>query len=267
MKWLKDDELVPALKKIQYHDVHGWTMKRTEQRYLFLALSVDMCQGLEVQYEEIHNAIFSKIGNGKHNFSSEELSLLNKQSELGIKIEAMLRAIYEHAAIYIGILCAESQRDENTFDSSLKKLSKKNPSFIGEVDTEAVNSGWEIAEYRNKLVAHHDKKRWYGFRSGKGGCRLHPLEPMSEDANAPEPLDVANLWLKYKDVTTNPHENNYREQLSHLFSSVPVIVEDSFNPDRGKVDLLVETYGVVSLNSTEILQKARSFTLGLAEVL
>lgn len=272
MTRLTDREAGEALAKIQFHEVRESSIQRAEKAYLNFLIILDIGQEEESRYLQLDNLLWQKISmqNGSQHFDSDspELQLANQLDHRRLRLEALVRAIYEAASVVVGILCAELLRNAAIFDSSLKKLARGNPELLGKIDESVVVQAWSVTEYRNKLIAHHDFCRSYGFKSSQDGCRMCPRGPgFFPRLTADHVADTERLWGIYAKSTTKPDEVNIHEKRSLLFHTIPVIRHGSFNQDRREIDALVEKYGIDSATLPEIGNAIRSFTLAMASVL
>ena len=272
MTWLKDEEVGTALEKLQFHEVLGSSIQRIENSYLNFVVLLGLGREEELRYlqlDEFHWRELGPSGDEPQHFSGDapELRRANQLTFLRLRMEALIRAIYEAASVAVGIAAAESQKNVSLFDWSLKRFAHENPAMLERVDGQAVLGAWAIIEYRNKLIAHHDFCRTYSFASGRNGCRMVPAGPgIFPDLTNEHHTEQARLWGLYGPNSAKPEEINIHNQRKLLFHRVPVVSGGRFNPDRSAIDQLVEQYGTESATLSEIGDAVRSFVLGLAAI-
>lgn len=272
MTWLKDEEVGAALDKLQFHQVQGSSIQRAEKAYVNFVVLLGIGREEELRYSQLHEFHWQGIvraGDEPQHFSGDapELQRANQLTFLRLRLETLIRAIYEAASVAVGIVAAESQKDSALFDWSLKRFAQEQPAMLEGVDAQAVLGAWAVLEYRNKLIAHHDFCRTYSFTSGPNGCRMVPAGPGVFPNLTPEhATEQARLWVSYGPTSSKPEEVNIHNQRKLLFHTVPVVSAGKVNPDRKAIDLLVEQYGTESATLSEIGNSVRSFVLGLAAI-
>ena len=272
MTRLKDQEVGDALEKIQFYQLQGSSIQRAEKAYLNFLMILGIGQEEELRYSQLHQIHWQELEalDGPQYFGGDDpqMQRVNQMEFLRLRLESLMRAIYEAASVVVGIVSAEALRDSAVFDSSLKKLARENPGLLAQVDASAVLGAWSVTEYRNKLIAHHDFCRSYAFKSGSGGCRMWPMGPEVFREVTPEHLaETDRLWNLYAAGTAKPDEINIHQKRSLLFHSVPVIHNGAINPDRREIDILVERYGIDSATLPEIGNAMRAFVLAMADAL
>jgi hypothetical protein len=269
---LKDPKAGDALDKIQFHQLRGSSIQRAEKAYLNFLMILGIGQEEELRYSQLHEIHRQEIEtlDGPQHFHGDDpqMQRANQLEFLRLRLESLMRAVYEAASVLVGIVSAEALRDATVFDSSLKKLARENPGLLAQVDASAALGAWSVTEYRNKLIAHHDFCRSYAFKSGRGGCRMCPMGPGIFPELTPAHLaETERLWNLYGAGTSKPNEINIHQKRSLLFHSVPVIQNGAVNPDRREIDTLVERYGIDSATLQEIAEAMRAFVLAMAEAL
>jgi hypothetical protein len=269
---LNDQEVGGALEKIQFHQLQGSSIQRAEKAYLNFLMIHGIGQEEELRYSQLHEIHWQEIEglDGPQHFDDNDplMQRVNQVEILRLRLESLIRAIYEAASVVVGIVSAEAQRDPAVFDSSLKKFARSNPALLAQVDTSAVLAAWSVTEYRNKLISHHDFCRSYAFKSGGVGCRMCPTGPGVFSVVTHDHLaDTDRLWNLYSAGTTKANEQNIHERRRLLFHAVPVIQNGVFNPDRRGIDTLVERYGIDSATLPEISDAVRTFVLAMAGAL
>lgn len=272
MTRLKDQEVGAALEKIQFHQLRGSSIQRAEKTYLNFLMILGIGQEEELRYSQLDQIHWQELEahDGPQNFGGDDpqMQRVNRLEFLRLRLESLMRAIYEAASVVVGIVSAEALRDVEVFDSSLKKLARDNPGLLAQVDASAVLRAWSVTEYRNKLISHHDFCRSYAFKSGRGGCRMCPMGPGVFPELTPDHLaETDRLWNLYGAGTAKPDEINIHQKRSLLFHSVPVIQNGAVSPDRRQIDTLVEMYGIDSATLPEIADAMRAFVLAMADAL
>lgn len=272
MTRLADQEVGDALAKIQFHQLRGSSIQRAEKAYLNFLMILGIGQEEELRYSQLNQIHWQELEalDGPQQFGGDDpqMQRVNQLEFLRLRLESLMRAVYEAASVVVGIVSAEAIRNAAVFDSSLKKLARENPGLLAQVDASALLGGWSVTEYRNKLIAHHDFCRSYAFKSGRDGCRMCPMGPgVFPDVTPDHLADTDRLWNHYAATTGKPDEINIHERRSLLFHSVSVIQNGAINPDRREIDTLVERYGIDSATLPEIRDAMRAFVLAMADAL
>ena len=272
MSWLKDKAVGDALDSLQFHKIRGSSIQRAEKVYLNFLIILGIGREEELRYSQFHKIHWQEMeaqkGPKHYRGDAPDLQRINQIEFLRLRLESLMRAIYEAASVVVDIVSAEAQKKPRLFDWSLKKFARGNPALLKRVDPSAVLHAWAVTEYRNKLISHHDFCRSYAFTSGPKGCRMCPMGPgVFPEITAEDMANTDRLWGTYGEKSEKPGEVNVNEKRRLLFHTVPVIQEGQFNLHREEVDKLVERYGTQSATLPEIGEAIRLFVLKIAEAL
>jgi hypothetical protein len=182
------------------------------------------------------------------------------------QLVSILKAIFIFADVFISVLISEVT---DTLGLSLYKYLTKPRRPLENLSTISILPAYCVVVYRNKVIAHHDKRRMNSFvLSGRGDdVRLIPF-PEKFGISPQNVSKLKNLKLKYIDTIEGlrSEDNNY-ELLRILYYGIPVGELGKVNEDRKTIDQIVQDGGCKSMTSNEILKSVDDFFVAVVKAI
>lgn len=175
------------------------------------------------------------------------------------QIATLLKALYIFGTIFINIMLSEvMDKPKMSLNNEFLK-SKKHP--LASLTMDKLLPAYCVVTYRNKVIAHHDKRRSSGYIFGLATGQ-HRLAPLPEQLSILQSSTAEILRLKSSYgglIHELQTENNVFELLQILFHNIPIGEFGNINLDRGIIDRIAEEGGCKSMTSNEIMKALDTF--------
>ena len=182
------------------------------------------------------------------------------------QLAAILKAIHFFANILYDVLLSEVT---NRAKFAVNDLVRKPDPRLKRLSTQRILPAYCVVAYRNKVIAHHDVRRMSSFKFKSGALQLR-LIPFPERLHLERTnVEIINqLRYKYKDdIKELEAEVNAYNLLRILFYGVPIGELGSVNPDRKKIDRILEAGGCISMTADEIIVATDEFIVAVVDAL
>ena len=101
--WLTDKEVGDALAKLQFHKVRGSSIQRAEKSYLNFLMLLGLGREEEFRFSQLQKIQMQEIADQEapQHFAGDtpQLQRANQWLFLQLRLEALIRAIYEAASV------------------------------------------------------------------------------------------------------------------------------------------------------------------------
>lgn len=183
-------------------------------------------------------------------------------TELTRFLVVILKTLYMFASIYVSTVLQEVLDRPSKGISLMRLLSGKD--FPISLDLDSLLPAYCLIVYRNKLIAHHDILRTYGYGVDTGGTyRLKPLPAQIQIAER-DVEDLKRMRFAYQPVIPGlAVEENCFNHLRLLFYGIPIGRMGEIHRDRKKIDEIAERGGCPSMTRGEIFQGVDAFSLAV----